>query len=70
MLQLQQDLNKAESSLVDAYKRIEKLKVALDTYKQNEESLKYSIKDFQSKLFKSEDRYKKLRQQATDKIDA
>lgn len=67
---LQQDLNKAESSLADAYKIIGKQKVALETDKKHDESLKYSIKDSQSKLFKSEDRYKKLRQQATDKIDA
>lgn len=68
--QLQQDLHKAEQNLVDAYKRIEKLKLAIDTYKQNEEDLKQSCNEFQIKLRKSEERYQKLKQHAAEKIDS
>lgn len=68
--QLHNDLNAAEENLVDAYKRIEKLKLAVDTYKGNEENLKTSVKDYQTKLQKSEERYNKLKQHATEKIDA
>jgi len=68
--QLNQDLNTAEQNLVDAYKRIEKLKVAIESYKQNEDSLKTTMRDSQQKLLKSEERYNKLKQHASEKIDA
>jgi len=68
--QLNQDLNQAEQNLVDAYKRIEKLKLATDTYKQNESNLKNTVKDYELKLQKSEERYNKLKQHASEKIDA
>lgn len=70
LLQLQQDLHNTEANLVDAYKRVEKLKQAIDTYKQNEDLLKQSLHDFQDKLKKSEDRYQALKKQAAEKVDA
>uniref|UniRef100_T2MHB1 Transforming acidic coiled-coil-containing protein 2 n=1 Tax=Hydra vulgaris TaxID=6087 RepID=T2MHB1_HYDVU len=68
--QLQQELHDAETNLVDAYKRIEKLKFAIDTYKQNEEHLKASVQDFQTKLKRSEERYQQLKQHAAEKVEA
>lgn len=68
--QLQQELHSAETNLVDAYKRIEKLKFAIDTYKQNEDNLKSSLNEFQIKLKKSEERYQKLKQHAAEKVEA
>lgn len=55
---------------MDAYKRIEKLKMAIDTYKSNEENLKASLNEFQIKLKRSEERYQKLKQHAADKVEA
>ena len=68
--QLQQDLHSAETNLVDAYKRIEKLKLAIDTYKSNEDDLKASVNEFQIKLKRSEDRYQKLKNHAAEKVEA
>ena len=60
----------AETNLVDAYKRIEKLKLAIDTYKSNEDDLKASVNEFQIKLKRSEDRYQKLKNHAAEKVEA
>jgi len=68
--QLQQDLSSAETNLVDAYKRIEKLKMAIDTYKSNEDDLKASVNEFQIKLKRSEERYQKLKSHAAEKVEA
>ncbi|XP_066932304.1 transforming acidic coiled-coil-containing protein 3-like isoform X2 [Clytia hemisphaerica] len=68
--QLQQDLSSAETNLVDAYKRIEKLKMAIDTYKSNEDNLKASVNEFQIKLRRSEERYQKLKSHAAEKVEA
>jgi len=68
--QLQMDLNRAENGLIDAYSRIERLKTAVDKYKQGEDSMKSTLYDTQTKLQKSEGRYKKLRKHATEKVEA
>jgi len=68
--QLQQDLHSAEQNLVDAYKRIEKLKHAIDAYKNNEDDLKQSVNEFQIKLKRSEERYQKLKQHAAEKVES
>lgn len=68
--QLQQELSTAEQNLVDAYKRIDKLKRAVDTFKQNEEDLKQSCNEFQIKLKRSEERYQKLKQHAAEKVES
>ena len=68
--QLQTDLNKAESGLVDAYKRIERLKSVLDKYKNQENTMKVTLYDQQQKVNKSEERYKKLKRQALEKVEA
>ena len=67
--QLQLELNAADSSLLDSYKRLEKMKSAIDALKQNEESLKSCISDYQEKLKSSEDRYQRLRKQAESKME-
>ena len=61
-------MSTAEQNLVDAYKRIDKLKRAVDTFKQNEEDLKQSCNEFQIKLKRSEERYQKLKQHAAEKV--
>jgi chromosome segregation ATPase len=67
--QLQSELSKTEENLVDAYKRVEKLKQAIDKYKANEGILKSSLQDFQDKLQRSEDRYKQLKKAAEEKVE-
>lgn len=67
--QVQQDLCKTENNLVNAYKRIEKLKQAVDVYKKNEETITFSVKDYEAKLIKSEEKYKRLKQDASAKMD-
>ena len=44
--------------------------MATSTYEQNESSLKKTVKDYEVKLQKSEERYNKLKQHASEKIDA
>jgi len=68
--QLQQELSNTEATLVDAYKRVEKLKAAIDTYQSNEKTMKQSLHDFQEKLKRSEERYQALRKQAAEKVEA
>eukprot|EP00795_Rhopilema_esculentum_P012119 gene12119-2725_t len=67
--QLQADLNAAESSMFDAYKRMEKMKSVIDTYRQNEASLKETFEDYERKLKASEERYQSLRKQAESKME-
>lgn len=55
---------------MDAYKRIEKLKLAIDTFKSNEDDLKASVNEFQIKLKRSEERYQKLKQHAAEKVES
>ena len=68
-MQLQTELNNAESSLLESYQRIQKMKSAIEGLKQNEESLKDCIADYEEKLRASEDRYQKLRKQAESKME-
>ena len=62
-------MNAADSSMLDAYKRMEKMKSALDSYKQNTASLQSCITDYQEKLEASEERYQSLRKQAESKME-
>ena len=55
---------------MDAYKRIEKLKLAIDTYKSNEDDLKASVNEFKIKLKRSDERYQKLKEHAADKVES
>jgi len=45
------------------------MKSVIDGLKQNEESLKAFIADYEEKLRASEDRYQKLRKQAESKME-
>jgi len=67
--QMQEELNAAETSVFDAFKRIEKLKQTIDTLYQNEQTLKKANQDLNAKIEKSEDKYEKLKVHAAEKID-
>jgi len=67
--QMTGDLNTAEQSVCDAYKRIEKLKETVAKLVENEVALKKNSQELVAKIEKSEDRYDKLKAHAAEKID-
>lgn len=67
--QLQYDLNSAEQTIFDTLKRVEKLKQSVDGFKQNEDKLRSNNNECHQKLSKSEERYEKLKEHVTKKID-
>eukprot|EP00794_Sanderia_malayensis_P018324 gene18324-20145_t len=67
--QLQTELNAADSSTYDAYKRMEKMKQNIDSLRQNEATLNACIIDYQQKLKDSEERYQNLRKQAEARVE-
>ena len=69
-VQAEKELCKVENNLVQAYRRIEKLKEALDVYKKNEDVATTSLHDYQAKLDKSEARYSRLKAECAAKIDS
>ena len=69
-VQAEKELCKVENNLVQAYRRIEKLKEALDVYKKNEDVATSSLHDYQAKLDKSEARYSRLKAECAAKIDS
>ncbi|XP_077992931.1 uncharacterized protein LOC144446953 isoform X3 [Glandiceps talaboti] len=65
-----EDLSSVESAFSDLHRRFEKLKMAVEGYKKNEDILKKCVADYQAKLKKHEQRYQTLKSHAEEKIES
>lgn len=66
--QAMEDIGTVEASFTQLHQRYEKLKGTVDAFKHNEETLKKSVLDMQSKLKKQEEKYAALKKHSEEKL--
>ncbi|CAL8295802.1 unnamed protein product [Arctogadus glacialis] len=66
--QVSQELSALDSSFSELFKRLEKYKVALGSYKKNEETLKGCAQEYLVRIRKEEQRYQALKSYTEEKI--
>ncbi|CAL8300355.1 unnamed protein product [Boreogadus saida] len=66
--QVSQELSALDSSFSELFKRLEKYKVALGSYKKNEETLKGCAQEYLVRIRKEEQRYQTLKSYTEEKI--
>jgi len=64
-----EDLRGVEAAFADVHRKYERTKCMVEEIKQNEETLKRYIEEYQSKSRKQEEKYQRLKQHAEETLD-